>query len=118
MVAQKEKIRNRTVNPGDVIHESQSLEEKAKQLAVDAPDIAGDHIQVPTYFIVEYPNGERQALHHVKDAKKISDIIRQAQLYSSDSSSETGEEHFINWTGIVLIIALFLITVPILLGIF
>jgi hypothetical protein len=29
---------------------------------------------------VEYPNGEKKALHHVKDAKQISDVIRQARV--------------------------------------
>lgn len=69
-----------TVNPGDrVPDEPMSLEEKAKQVAVDAPDITGDHIVVPTYFIVE-ENGEKRALHHVKDAEEISDVIRQARM--------------------------------------
>lgn len=75
------KERNLTVNPGDIVtDESKSIEEKAKQVAVDAPDITGDWIKVPTYFIVEYPNGERKALHHVRDAKKISDVIRLARM--------------------------------------
>lgn len=69
-----------TMNPGDRIDESKSLDEKAKQVAVDAPDITGDHIVVPTYFVVDYPNGEQQALHHVKDAEEISDVIRQARV--------------------------------------
>lgn len=69
-----------TVNPGDRIDENKTLEEKAKQVAVDAPDITGDHIVVPTYFIVDEPNGERKALHHVKDAEEISDVIRQARM--------------------------------------
>lgn len=30
--------------------------------------------------IVDYPNGEREALHHVKDAEKIYDVIRQARI--------------------------------------
>jgi len=75
------KERNLTVNPGDIVtDESQSIEEKAQQVAVDAPDITGDWILVPTYFIVEYPDGEKQALHHVRDAKKISDVIRLARV--------------------------------------
>ena len=69
-----------TVNPGDRIDESKSLEEKAKQVAVDAPDITGDHIVVPTYFVVDYPDGHKEALHHVKDAEEISDVIRQARV--------------------------------------
>ncbi|WP_416668162.1 hypothetical protein [Egbenema bharatensis] len=69
-----------TINPGDRIDESKSLEEKAKQVAVDAPDITGDHIVVPTYFVVDTPEGEQKALHHVKDAEEISDVIRQARM--------------------------------------
>ncbi len=73
--------RNLTANPGDVIaDEPQTIEEKAKQVAVDAPDITGDWITVPTYFIVEYPNGEKKALHHVHDAEDISDVIRLARV--------------------------------------
>ena len=72
--------KNLTANPGDRIEEGKSLEEKAKQVAVDAPDITGDHITVPTYFIVEYPDGEKKALHHVRDAEEISDVIRQARM--------------------------------------
>ncbi|MDM9385839.1 hypothetical protein QUB80_34880 [Chlorogloeopsis sp. ULAP01] len=75
------KERNLTVNPGDRIADRpQNIEEKAKQVAVDVPDITGDWIKVPTYFIVEYPNGEKKALHHIKDAKEISDVIRQARV--------------------------------------
>lgn len=81
--AQKEEMdrsgKSRASNPGDRIDHSATLEEKAKQVAVDAPDITGDHIVVPTYFIVEEPNGEKKALHHVKDADEISDVIRQAR---------------------------------------
>ncbi|NMG19178.1 hypothetical protein [Brasilonema bromeliae] len=77
----KEKEIHRAVNPGDVISEEpQTVEEKAQQLAVDSPDITGDHIQVPTYFVVKEPNGEEKALHHVKDAEEISDVIRQARV--------------------------------------
>lgn len=75
------KERNLTVNPGDrVADESQNIEEKAQQVAVDSPDITGDHITVPTYFVVDEPNGEKKALHHVKDAEEISDVIRQARV--------------------------------------
>lgn len=71
---------NDVVNPGDKIDSSaQTIEEKAQQVAVDAPDITGDHIKVPTYFIVDEPEGEQKALHHVKDAEEISDVIRQAR---------------------------------------
>ena len=78
----KEKETHRAVNPGDVIaDEQQSVEEKSKQIAVDSPDITGDHIKVPTYFVVqEPPDGEEKALHHVKDAEEISDVIRQARV--------------------------------------
>lgn len=75
------KERNLTANPGDRIADyPQSIEEKAEQIAVDVPDITGDHIKVPTYFIVNYPDGTRKALHHVKDAEEISDVIRQARV--------------------------------------
>jgi hypothetical protein len=75
------KERNLTANPGDKISdEPQSIEEKAKQIAVDAPDITGDHVTVPTYFVVDEPDGEKKALHHVKDAEEISDMIRQARV--------------------------------------
>ena len=75
------KERNLTANPGDrIADEPQSIEEKAQQLAVDAPDITGDHIKVPTYFMIKEPNGEEKALHHVKDAEEISDVIRQARV--------------------------------------
>jgi hypothetical protein len=67
-------------NPGDRIKPNQSLEEKAQQVAVDAPDITGDHIVVPTYFVFEMPDGSKKALHHVKDAEAISDMIRLARL--------------------------------------
>ncbi|BAY24768.1 hypothetical protein NIES2100_45650 [Calothrix sp. NIES-2100] len=75
------KERNLTANPGDrIADEPQSVEEKAQQVAVDSPDITGDHITVPTYFVVDEPNGEKKALHHVKDAEEISDVIRQARV--------------------------------------
>lgn len=68
-----------TVNPGDRIVEGQSLEEKSEQVAVDSWDITG-HVTVPTYFVVENPDGSEEALHHVKDAEEISDVIRQARV--------------------------------------
>lgn len=72
---------HQSVNPGDVIaNEPQTVEEKSKQVAVDSPDITGDHIKVPTYFVVDEPDGEEKALHHVKDAEEISDVIRQARV--------------------------------------
>jgi hypothetical protein len=71
---------NATTNPGDRIKpEHQTIEEKAKQVAVDTVDITGDHVKVPTYFVVDEPDGEEKALHHVKDAEEISDVIRQAR---------------------------------------
>jgi len=81
MTNDKEKETHRAVNPGDVISEEpQTTAEKSQQLAVDSPDITGDHIEVPTYFVVEEPDGEEKALHHVKDAEEISDVIRQARV--------------------------------------
>lgn len=81
-LAHKEALANSkaplTTNPGDRIDDSKSLEEKAQQVAVDAPDITGDHIVVPTYFVVDEPDGTQKALHHVKDAEEISDVVRQA----------------------------------------
>lgn len=75
------KERNLTANPGDVISQQpQSVEEKSKQVAVDSPDITGDRVQVPAYFVVESPEGDKKALHHVKDAEEISDVIRQARV--------------------------------------
>jgi hypothetical protein len=38
----------RTVNPGDVVKSNQTLEEKSTQIAVDALDITGDRVVVPT----------------------------------------------------------------------
>lgn len=71
---------NLTVNAGDRISdEPETVEEKAEQIAVDAWDPAG-HETVPTYFVAEdQETGEKKALHHVKDAEEISDVIRQAR---------------------------------------
>jgi hypothetical protein len=69
-----------TANPGDRINEAKTLEEKAQQVAVNAPDITGDRVVVPTYFVFNMPDGTQQAFHHVKDAKKISDLIRLARM--------------------------------------
>lgn len=68
-----------TINPGDKIDESKTLEEKEKQLAVDNWDITG-HDTVPTYFVAEDEEEEKKPLHHVKDAEEISDVIRQARV--------------------------------------
>lgn len=77
----KEQDLHRSVNPGDVISEEpETVEQKSKQVAVDSPDITGDQIKVPTYFVVDEPDGEKKALHHVKDAEEISDVIRQARV--------------------------------------
>jgi hypothetical protein len=88
--AQKAELEQRgnelTINPGDRIDESKSLQEKAQQVAVDAPDITGEHIVVPAYFVFDMPDGSQKALHHVKDAEAISDMIRQARL------DENGEQ--------------------------
>jgi hypothetical protein len=74
-----------TANPGDrIADQPQSLAEKAQQLAVDSPDITGEHICVPTYFVFEFSNGEKKALHHVKDAEQISDLIRLMRLQNDD----------------------------------
>ncbi|MEL6578346.1 MAG: hypothetical protein AAFQ14_01230 [Cyanobacteria bacterium J06621_12] len=72
----------RTANKGDVIDDAKSLEEKKEQVAVDSWDIAGK-VKVPTYFPVEGENGEEKALHHIKDAEEISDVIRQARVDES-----------------------------------
>ncbi|PZD70984.1 hypothetical protein C1752_08636 [Acaryochloris thomasi RCC1774] len=68
------------VNSGDVVNSEKTVEEKAQQVAVNASDITGDREVVPTYFVVDQPDGEQEALHHVKDAEKISDTIRQARV--------------------------------------
>ena len=112
-----------TANPGDrIAKEPQTIEEKAQQIAVDKYDITGTHIKVPAYFIVKYPNGETKALHHVRDAKAISDVIRQMNLAQEDSSSTTTVSGT-NQSGlisvmIILTLALFLMTSVILIGIF
>ena len=69
---------HRTANKGDVIDESKSLAEKKEQTALLSWDPAG-HVEVPAYFPVEGENAEEKALHHVKDAEEISDVIRQAR---------------------------------------
>lgn len=72
---------NLTINPGDwVPNEEQTLEEKAQQVAVEAYDFTVDHRVVPTYYVVETAEGEEKALHHVRDAEEISDVIRQARV--------------------------------------
>ncbi|OUC13747.1 MAG: hypothetical protein B0A82_15715 [Alkalinema sp. CACIAM 70d] len=69
-----------TLNDGDRIDPTKSLEEKQKQLAVDTADITGEHLQVPTFFVVQQGDEEPKALHHIRDAEEISDVIRQARM--------------------------------------
>lgn len=112
-----------TANPGDKIaKEPQTIEEKAKQVAVDKYDITGAHVKIPTYFIVKYPNGETEALHHVRDAKKISDVIRQMHLEeestSSSNLSSTGHLNGFMWVLGLSISALLLMTITIVIGVF
>jgi hypothetical protein len=112
-----------TSNLGDrIVKEPQTIEEKGKQVAVDKYDITGAHIKVPAYFIVNYPNGETKALHHVRDAKKISDVIRQMHL-EEDSTPIALSEHKSNLNGLVVVLSLFLIllslmTATIVIGVF
>lgn len=81
---QKEELAKLSVNPGDRLPEEEdnrTPEEKAKQTAVDSGDITGEHLVVPTYFVVEdKETGEKEALHHVKDAEEISDVVREARV--------------------------------------
>lgn len=109
-----------TVNPGDrIAKEPQTLVEKAKQMAVDAPDITGDWIKVPTYFIFEYPNGEKKALHHVKDAKEISDAIRLARFEEDENLIiEPHKPHNVNLMPFILVMLVVVFTIPVLIGIF
>lgn len=79
MSNQEEREAPRTLNEGDVIDESKSLEEKKKQIAVDSWDPVG-HVTVPTYFPVEDEEGNEKVLHHIEDAEEISDVIRQARV--------------------------------------
>ena len=68
------------INPGDKeMSPDASVEEKSKKTAVAYEDALGNPIEVPTYFAVEGEDGEKEALHHVKDAEEISDVIRQAR---------------------------------------
>ncbi|NJK48811.1 hypothetical protein HC931_12080 [Candidatus Gracilibacteria bacterium] len=112
-----------TSNLGDrIVKEPQTIEEKAKQIAVDKYDITGAHIKVPAYFIVNYPNGETKALHHVRDAKKISDVIRQMHL-EEESGTIALSEHKSNLNGLVVVLSLSLIllslmTATIIIGVF
>lgn len=69
-----------TLNPGDIVDHDATLEEKSQQVAVNIADITGDKFVVPTYFVVDYPNEGKKALHHIFDAEEISDVIRQARV--------------------------------------
>ncbi len=116
---------NPTVNPGDVIaKEPQTIEEKATQLAVDLHDITGAPVKVPAYFIVKYPNGETKALHHIKDAEEISDVIRQMKFYEQEETLEAAEMiRKSNLSGLLVVLGvslviLFLFTIVIAIGIF
>lgn len=72
------------INPGDKeMPPSASAEEKGQKTAVAYEDALGNPVDVPTYFVVEGENGEKEALHHVKDAEEISDTIRQARTDES-----------------------------------
>ena len=71
------------LNAGDHVDGDKTLEEKSKQVAVDTGDITGDRIVVPTYFVVDDPEEGQKALHHIKDAEEISDVIRQARVDES-----------------------------------
>lgn len=76
------------INPGDrEAPPTTSAAEKGNKTAVAYEDALGNPIEVPTYFTVEGENakGEQteEALHHVKDAEKISDVIREARVDES-----------------------------------
>lgn len=71
------------LNVGDHVDGDKTLEEKSQQVAVDTGDITGDRIVVPTYFVVDDPEEGQKALHHIKDAEEISDVIRQARVDES-----------------------------------
>lgn len=111
-----------TINPGDrITKDTQTIEEKAQQIAVDVPDITGDWIKVPTYFIVQYPNGQKKALHHVRDAKEISDVIRQARFEQEEwqPNADNLEQLLnLNLTGLIFILAMLAVTIPILMSVF
>ncbi|MGK7916988.1 MAG: hypothetical protein AB4038_15835 [Prochloraceae cyanobacterium] len=115
---------NPTVNPGDVIaKEPQTIEEKAKQLAVDLHDITGAPVKVPAYFIVKYPNGETKALHHIKDAEEISDVIRQMKFYEEETLEAAEVTRKSSLSGLLVVLGvcvavLFLFTIVIAIGIF
>lgn len=55
-----------STNPGDKNQPNQTLGEEAKGHGVDAPNLKGNDIQVPSYFIMEYRKGQKEALDHVQ----------------------------------------------------
>lgn len=69
------------INKGDrEAPPSASIEEKREQVAVAYEEFGSD-VEIPTYFTVEdKETGKEKALHHVKDAEEISDVIRQARM--------------------------------------
>lgn len=74
------------INPGDKeMSPEASVAQKGEKTAVAYEDALGNPIEVPTYFTVEGEEGNKEALHHVKDAEEISDVIRQARV------DETGD---------------------------
>ena len=49
----------------------------------------------PHYFIAEDEDGEKEALHHVRDAEEISDVIRQARVDEDGNRIGGKLNHFI-----------------------
>lgn len=69
------------INSGDKeMSPEASVEEKGEKTAVAYDDMFGNPVEIPTYFTVDEPDGTKKALHHVKDAEEISDVIRQARM--------------------------------------
>lgn len=69
------------INPGDKeAPPGTPVEEKGEKVAVEYEDALGNDVEVPTYFVAEGEEGKKEALHHVKDAEKISDVIREARV--------------------------------------
>lgn len=94
-----------TVNPGDrIASEPQSIEEKAKQVAVDNWDLTG-HDKIPTYFVINYPNGEIKALHHVKDARAISDAIRQMNFQAEEGIDKSANPP-VTSSGLIIVVGI------------
>jgi hypothetical protein len=74
--------------------------------------------------VVDYPNGEKKALHHVRDAQEISDVIRQMRLYEEvDEPKFDAHDHPTKLSGFavtlgVLMLFVTLFTSAIVIGIF